>query len=203
MGLSIVDPKMSMEMSSRGYGGLLAFLMLLVITIYGLNIWSLTYMFKLEKNKCQCSLGWKHRFIQVMLFVILLQPILFTVADKFNMGNIVRGIISIASIAYVVIAFMYIKELEDTKCYCSDSPARTTLKVLNYINIALIVILIVAFIFAIKMLAKVMKDSNKAPALSIERAPLLAPARATNDIIQSIPSNSSKKIKRKSNSKSK
>lgn len=178
----IIDFKMAM--SSRGLAVSAMIVILLALTMYALSIWILVYMFKLEKTNCKCALGWKHRFIQVMLFVILLNPFLVLLGRKAKIENVVRSITGILSLVYIVITFMYVKELEDSKCGCSEDSARTTMKVINYINIAVLSMFILAMIVGSVILVKAVGSSND-PLLSINKSPALAPSM---NIAQSMPS---------------
>ena len=157
----ILDPKASFALSSRGLGGLVIFTGLVYLTIVALNIWILTYMFKLEKNNCKCALGWKHKFVQSMIMILLIyQFISFFMDKESRVTKGIKMIMGVLAIVYIIITFMYVKELEDTDCKCSEDPARTTLKVLNYINIALISIIIIITIIGFIMFRNMMNSIN-------------------------------------------
>ncbi len=183
--------------------------LLLYVTIWGLYIWILTYMFKLEKQNCKCALGWKHKFIQVYMIMHIAMLPLVLIANLTGIRNtkpviilfkLMSTFISLGSLVFIPTVYMYIQDLEKNGCSCSKDSARTTLKVLNYFTIGLIIFAIVLFIASLifEMKETKKRESDKNRLLAIENTPVFAPAKTATDVINSIPSKGSKKIKRKS-----
>lgn len=114
------------------------------------------YLYKLRKEKCECAFGWKHSYLTVYVAWNLFVAILLMVLNKNNMAQLMGkhvgpvalyGVVSfILLLAYIVIAYQYVQELETKPCPCSLHPIRTAFKWFIYLQIALMV-LVTAIMF--------------------------------------------------------
>jgi hypothetical protein len=131
--------------------------MLFEVVITAINIWVLYYLVQLEKSKCDCALGLKHRIIKTYLTIMIplalimigLQ-IMHTAAVPAFIQQHPKKTVSIylffllIKIAFISTVFLYIRELKDTKCDCSVHNARTALEILNYFSIFIVVLLLIS-----------------------------------------------------------
>lgn len=188
-----------------------AFIMLLYITSIALSTWILVYTFKLEKDKCECSLGWKHQYIQALLIISMILPVISLLTSTFKYGFIIDVCIVLLSLIYIPVVFTYIRDMEKSQCGCSADPARTALKVINYINIASISLLIL-FLIVIPLISNFLgkKETTRSSESSYARnfivsSPISAPARSANILLENTisPKKTSSKRESKRSSKSK
>jgi uncharacterized membrane protein (DUF106 family) len=57
--------------------------------------------------------------------------------------------ISMVNIAYVAIVFTYIRELKQKQCQCSVEPIRDVLEIVNYFQLALLIISVIVSLVVI------------------------------------------------------
>lgn len=126
-------------------------LMFLPIAILGLSIWIIVYTFRLESDNCKCALGWKHRFIQVALFIncasFLFPPLQILTIPL--------------TIAFIVVGFMYLNEIEDEeKCSCAQNSAITGLRSLIYMNMVTISLFVILTMLGTSFISNIDKTNR-------------------------------------------
>ena len=189
----------------------------------GIVIWILQYLFDLEKKHCNCALTWHLNYIKAILIgyiimivmgLVLNRVILTSDMEKTTKSSILRvytiisGIFGIASLVSIGVTLYYIKKLEDEDCKCSEDPARTALKVLTYVQIALLSIAIVVILMimsiGVSFLSSMKKDKeSKSSSTRIVpiSTPVSAPIHSVQSVIPSVPGSKSKSKKSKSSKK--
>ncbi len=174
-----------------------AFILILYITTIALSTWMLVYTFKLEKENCECALGWKHKYVQALLIIGMISPAISLITSTYPYGIIVDMCVAILTLMYIPITYTYIRDMEESMCGCSVDPARTALKVINYINIVAISLLVL-FLIIIPMVSGYSKKKESDITEIVLASPISAPARSANRLIADIPSKTSRKSSRSS-----
>jgi len=135
-------------------------MLLSVIYIIDIILYFVTFSWivLLEKNKCNCSSNWKRYFIKyyiifiltIILFVIILQflPKHITVRYSKYIHSIGMFIL-LTELIYVCVVFIYIKDLINNNCKCSDMPQRDITLLYSVTDI---VIFVVSLIYAISLI---------------------------------------------------
>jgi hypothetical protein len=164
--------------------GFLLIFYAIVIAIWG---YILHYLLKLEKIGCECSKDWKRKFIMyyiIVIFIFMAIQIISFVAYK-AMHPIINTIIFLGNIFFAVIVFKYIHELRTEKCECSEDQARDLLELINYIQIALLIFILVKIIYGmftiqhtdLKTNLKTLKSMNVKAVASPAPVPAPAPSQ--------------------------
>jgi hypothetical protein len=136
-----------------------AFLNLIVLV---LAVLSLTYVQKLERTGCACAEHPYRKFIKGWLYVavvvfllMLLANLGFAVGMKLNktMAAVIGAfyiLFGLATLAFYVLAVLYVRYLMKEKCKCSEDSRRTVLYVWSVVELVLI-----AFAFLVGLLLAV------------------------------------------------
>lgn len=106
-------------------------LLLSIIYLVDIILYFVTFswIILLEKNKCNCSINWKRDFIKYyILFIISIYCLLLIYNIYPNQHSIqikgfidiIRIIILLSELVFVCIIFIYIKDLINNKCKCSE-----------------------------------------------------------------------------------
>ena len=113
------------------------------------------YINDLEKN-CKCSDNWKRDFIKysLIIFVILLLFKIILGKSLLSFNKNLLFIFILLNIFFTVIVLLYIKELKENECKCSESNIRTVLELVNYIRTFTIVSGILSFSYLFYKLKK-------------------------------------------------
>lgn len=133
---------------------------ILSIFIIGLNLAGLSWINKLEKTDCKCSIHWKRDYIKYYLYCLIsFQFILLILTIFYGMQatNIVNNtfgslyklitfILSVANVINVVVVITYINELKNIKCSCSEDIKRDVYYTYNLIEAFMYIIMILIFI---------------------------------------------------------
>jgi len=121
------------------------------MVMFALNLWILRWTFQLREKKCACAINAKLAYIQFAMLAsiafFLFEPLLSAVLP-------IKGTLAIAStmllvsLAYLVVAFIYIRELQKAEdCKCSEGSERTAFYWVNWINIVTAFLLLVGLSF--------------------------------------------------------
>tara|TARA_B100000686_G_C16772222_1_gene965935 strand:+ start:1499 stop:2002 length:504 start_codon:yes stop_codon:yes gene_type:complete len=108
----------------------------------------LKYVLDLEKNDCSCSSDWKRDYIKYFsIAIIILSPLEALKPDFFhnnkNFTLIYYLLQFIFSVIFLISSILYIKELREKKCKCSEDHKRTFMEVYSYIFLILYSIIII------------------------------------------------------------
>ena len=136
----------------------------LFINILFIVLWSFVfkYITELESN-CNCSNNWKRDFIKysLIIFIIILfiQITLRFIKKKIKINNIIPVLMFIFNFIFTIIVAVYINELKNKDCKCSESDMRTVLEIINYIRMSLIIIVILAAFYLYYDIYKKLKNN--------------------------------------------
>ena len=113
------------------------------------------YINDLEKT-CKCSDNWKRDFIKYSLiaFIILLLFKIILGKSLLSLNKNLLFVFILLNIFFTVIVLLYIKELKENECKCSESNIRTVLEIVNYIRIFMIVSGVLSFSYLFYKLKK-------------------------------------------------
>lgn len=148
----------------------LVFEFILIMISITINFMALQWILKLEQISCKCSENWKRDYIKYVLygwFLYILVPIIFNLYELFtgetlsssSIFDIIKLIFGLFFIANVIISIMYISELKETKCSCSEDIRRETYYYYQIISSFLFALTflggILLVIFSISLLKKI------------------------------------------------
>lgn len=106
------------------------------------NILLINWLNDLEKNDCVCSKDWKRYFIKHWLMflccviaVSILTLLLTYISGKrvVNCINIYSYVVFFMSFLNCILSIVYIKQLKDTNCNCSENKVRDVYYVYSWI----------------------------------------------------------------------
>lgn len=145
--LSTTEPKNINIPYSYGIGFIASFIVIvLLITVIVINIMALQWIYKLEEISCKCSEDWKRDYIKyylIVYFVIITINFLLLLLNGNNINSYIVGftfIFSIFTFINTVMSVIYINQLKEIKCNCSEDIRREIYYYYNIINIALFAI---------------------------------------------------------------
>lgn len=102
------------------------------------------YIRRLEKTGCECAIDWKSDFILVYICIFL--PIACWNAFA-PFPYTVGAFIGALTLAFIIIVLIYIHDLKKKKCDCSKSTVRDVLEIVNYIQLGLLGLIMLAGIY--------------------------------------------------------
>lgn len=105
------------------------------VAISGTILYYLNY---LRTEKCECALNWRHDFLFAYMIIGILVGSYSVLTGK-NMLDVVPLLFPVffaLAIAYYVIGYQYLDDLESKPCPCSVSDIRTFFKYYLYFQIA-------------------------------------------------------------------
>jgi len=124
--------------------------------IIGIWLYILNYVYKLHQIGCTCAEDWRRNvimyFIIFLIIVFLLR--ISGVLDNKILTPFIMTIYFILTIGFVMIVYHYIHDLKTKHCDCSQSNARTLLEYINYIQIALLSIVIILMVHTMFVFAQ-------------------------------------------------
>lgn len=131
--------------------GFLVFELIIIIIGITINFMALQWILKLEQISCKCSENWKRDYIKYVLygwFIYILLPIAMKLygifmGDKVSIPkifDIITLIFGFFFIVNVIISIMYISELKETNCSCSEDVRRETYYYYQIIYLSLYVL---------------------------------------------------------------
>lgn len=132
--------------------------MLIGLAYIGIQIYILYYTFMLERIGCACATDFRRTYAQayiILSFVMYITSgVLTALTNEENeyvmttVKAVMNGVMFIAGLVYVVFVWQYIAKLRRIKCACSTSLARDVWEVVNYIQIAMICLVIILTVIA-------------------------------------------------------
>ena len=122
--------------------------MLIVVLI---NIIIFNFIYKLEKNKCDCGNKYKKDFIKYYTLLTIFIGILFIIGIlkvfTHSILKLLSTIYSVLGLVNIYLLFRLTQNLVLKKCTCSDTPDRTFVYYYSMIVISVYVILITILLF--------------------------------------------------------
>ena len=112
-------------------------------------------MYKLHQIGCTCAEDWRRKAIMYyIIFLLIIFVIRITGILSQQVMMFISPIMLMITIAFIIIIFQYIRDLKAKLCTCSESTARTLLEIINYLQIAVVSILLLCIIFVILNITK-------------------------------------------------
>lgn len=139
-------------------------MILIILNIVAILFWAyiLNYLIKLEKLGCECSKDWRRPFITyfVVYLIILLLLSTFNIWTVKQLPPILMVVNYVLMIFFFITVYQYIHKLKKEKCECSENEARNILEIVNYIQLALVLLSLIMMIYAMFMVSKFLKTNN-------------------------------------------
>ena len=115
----------------------------LVISIA--NLYLLSYVYMLERNKCECSADWRRDFIFYFSLFYIFSIISFLLLPELFYKNmqlviIAKVILGLLLLVNIYCLYTYADKLEKTKCECAENFGRHFMKAFSYFYIFVIVL---------------------------------------------------------------
>ena len=134
--------------------------LLIDLAILGVWCYIASYLYRLEKMRCECAQGWRHDFLKYYLLVIIVLAVLkFAGISTLTWPAPIVAVIAVSSVAFIVIAYQYVHALKT--CKCSEDTARTVLEIVNYIQIATLAFMVLFTLGLAIFLAGASKSSSR------------------------------------------
>jgi hypothetical protein len=138
--------------------------LVLSVTYVALNSIFLYYLLTLDRQTCGCAFTWRRIYVAASLAVVLVLSVTNAIAA--SAGRQGSPLVSFATfvfiLSYVVVTRQYITSIESSNCTCAEKPAFKMLKVINYIQIASILLVMLVGV-ALLLVIGTSKSSKSLP----------------------------------------
>jgi hypothetical protein len=128
----------------------------------------LVYIFHIESEKCKCVMDWRHNYIKYYLLSFI---VLIILAITINLDKIIKPlftnetatglllllILLITNIIYLYSVYVYVGELDKTRCECAMHDMKYLHNTLYYFRYIMIVIAIIAVLPVFDIISKLVK----------------------------------------------
>lgn len=118
-------------------------LSLIVVVLFS---WFFYYLNKLEKIGCACALNKTRILLMVSIGVIV---VLRLVDALFPLPNLAQLLVTFASLAFVILAFVYIRRLKNEKCKCSETTARNVMEIYLWLVVGIWILAAILLLVAV------------------------------------------------------
>lgn len=128
-------------------------LAMVLLSFVGIILLGVTYFYidKLEKMPCECARHPYQRFVKTYpLFAIAYLALTMFLLPSVGAGKMLGGVLAvaqfiytIATIAFFIMALMYIRYLKAAKCACSESMTREIIYIWSILELVILLSLIV------------------------------------------------------------
>ena len=139
-------------------------MILIILNIIAILFWAyiLNYLIKLEKLGCECSKDWRRTFITYFVVYLIISLLLSTlnIWSVKQLPPILMLVNYVLMIIFFVTTYQYVHKLKREKCECSENEARNVLEIVNYIQIALVLLSLLMMIYAMFIVSKILKNNN-------------------------------------------
>jgi hypothetical protein len=114
------------------------------VAYVALNSMFLYYLSSLNRETCACAFNWRRVYVATSLVVFLAMSVVNAVAASQTQPNGVLSVLSLALfpfvISYVIVTRQYVVGIQDASCECAETTPFRLLKVVNIIQIALLLL---------------------------------------------------------------
>ncbi len=139
-------------------------MILIILNVIAILFWAyiLNYLIKLEKLGCECSKDWRRTFITyfIVYLIILLLLSTFNIWNVKQLPPILMLVNYVIMILFFVTVYQYIHKLKKEKCECSENVARDVLEIVNYIQLALVILSLLMMIYAMFIVSNYLKKND-------------------------------------------
>jgi hypothetical protein len=123
----------------------------LPITMIIIYILISVYIYKLESQKCVCSISWEQKVIKVLNIIYIIHNLFrlyfYNEIEVINGNPIINNLLSISYVLYLYCLYTYTNYLKYTNCRCAITKNRNLYLFTNtYIKIVIISIIIIIII---------------------------------------------------------
>jgi small-conductance mechanosensitive channel len=133
-----------------------------------INIFAITWIYKLENIDCKCSNNWMRLYIKYYLLLII--PIICITLlinvylyfnnlvysditnSLFSLYRLFAGFVTIIGLINIVISIIFINRLKEINCECSEDIKREVYYIYNIVLASLICITILLFLMAVPLM---------------------------------------------------
>lgn len=140
------------------------------IIIIIINVFALMWIHHLEAVSCTCSENWKRDYIKYFLYAFFVMLILRILVFLFTGQSILRQNMLLTSIMFLYYAFsivnifvsiIYISELKNTNCTCSEDVRREVYFYYNIVRLALFGIMILLVLGGMLLISNIFRSYTK------------------------------------------
>lgn len=126
----------------------------LALVLVVLNVYILSYLFRLETIGCRCAMDFRRTYAIVYLILSVVYALamgVFTYFDArrvrasprvYEFAGVLATLMFAAGIVYLVFGLQYIERLRAEKCLCSVSVARDVWEIVMYIHVAFLILFV-------------------------------------------------------------
>lgn len=148
--------KVSVPKPTNDIGFWIAQILWLVITI-GVNWSMITWINKLDEIKCECSKDWKRPGLQYWAYFAIAFGVLSFILNIYfylNYGTLFKskylaGIVGLFSFINMIASILYIYNLKQIDCKCSEDSRREIIYIYNWIRAIFMMLSVIIFIYFI------------------------------------------------------
>ena len=124
---------------------------IVILIVVLINIIIFNFIYKLEKNKCDCGNKYKKNFIKYYTLLTIFIGILFIIGIlkvfTHSILKLLSTIYSVLGLVNIYLLFRLTQNLVIKKCTCSDTPDRTFVYYYSMVVMSVYVILITILLF--------------------------------------------------------
>lgn len=140
------------------------------IIIIIINVFALMWIHHLEEIACVCSENWKRDYIKYFLYAFFVMLILRILVFLFTGQSILRQNMLLTSIMFLYYAFsivnifvsiIYISELKNTNCTCSEDVRREVYFYYNIVRLALFGIMLLLVLGGMLLISNIFRSYAK------------------------------------------
>ncbi|WP_396189852.1 hypothetical protein [Flavobacterium sp.] len=135
-----------------------------------INIFALMWIHHLEEIACKCSENWKRDYIKYFLYVFFAMVIFRMIAILFTGRSLLQQNMLLSSIMFLYYAFslvnmfiaiIYINELKNINCECSEDIRREVYFYYNIVRLALFGIMLLLLLGGLLMIGNLIRPYTK------------------------------------------
>jgi len=140
------------------------------IVVIAINFFALMWIHHLEEIACKCSENWKRDYIKYFLYVffgmVIARMIVFAVTGQtlLQQNMLLTSIMLIYyafSIVNIFVSIIYINELKNINCECSEDVRREVYFYYNIVRLALFGIMMLLLLGGMLLLSNILRPYTK------------------------------------------
>ena len=112
----------------------------------------LSYVYRLEKERCQCSKGWEREYIKYYSMAVILFSIIRIIYPViYSYMEIIHTLVGIGGIVFIFLVVNYIRNLKKEDCECSEGWKRSAINIYAWLAIILLIITFIGSLLLISI----------------------------------------------------
>lgn len=122
---------------------------LMLLIVISINALIINYVYTLEKNKCECSQGWKRKYIKYFAIITIIIVTMNNIIKRLPKSILIpiSTLYSIGGLVNIYVLFSYSNFMIKNTCKCSDSWERKFIYYYSIFVISLYILLIFGLIY--------------------------------------------------------